>query len=406
MIMKKAVLVDSDKFQNYDFGPHHPLTPKRLILTHNLIETIGMFEDPNVSLEEARYATDEEVGLIHGDNFIKLLKKASEPLAPSAMWEIGLGPGDNPIFEGMYDASRLYVGASLLAADLIMKGETRRAFNISGGLHHALGSKAINEKGETVDTGRDDRASGFCILNDCAITAAYLIKNYGLKRIMYIDVDAHHGDGTQWIFYNLKNVLTCSIHQDGRTLFPGTGFIGEIGRGEGKGYSVNIPVLPYTFEEPYLKTLEKIVKPIARKYKPEIIITQLGADTHFTDPLTNLMLTTRTYQKIAKFLYDLSNEVCDGKWLALGGGGYSPDIVGKAWTIYFAQMADFKIPEKVPESWRSLSKELIGKSPSPYFLDKDVPEARLKEEDQEIIKEKTEDIINKIKEVVFPLLGL
>ncbi|MFX1452499.1 MAG: acetoin utilization protein AcuC, partial [Promethearchaeota archaeon] len=346
--MKKAILIDSDKFQEYNFGENHPLTPRRLILTHKLIELIGMFEDPNVGLEEARYATDEEVGLIHGEDFIKLLKIASKPLAPSSMWEIGLGPGDNPIFEGMYDASKLYVGGSLLAADLIMEGKTKCAFNISGGLHHALGSKAMNAKGETVDTGRDDRASGFCILNDCAITSAYLIKNYGIKRIMYVDLDAHHGDGQQWIFYNLNNVLTCSIHQDGRSLFPGTGFIGEIGRGEGKGYSVNIPVLPYTFEEPYLKALQEIVLPVAKKYKPDIIISQLGADTHFSDPLTNLLLTTGTYQKIAKFLYDLSNEVCDGKWLALGGGGYSPDIVGKAWTIYFAQMANFKLPDEVP----------------------------------------------------------
>ncbi|MHA1378843.1 MAG: acetoin utilization protein AcuC [Candidatus Helarchaeota archaeon] len=404
--MKEAILVDSDKFQDYDFGPQHPLTPKRLILAHKLIEELGMFEDPKVGLEEARYATDEEVGLIHGDTYIKLLKKASEPLAPSAMWEIGLGPGDNPIFEGMYDSSRLYVGASLLAADLIMKGKTKRAFNISGGLHHALGSKALNAKGETVDTGRDDRASGFCILNDCAIAAAYLIKNYGVKKIMYIDVDAHHGDGMQWIFYNLDNVLTCSIHQDGRSLFPGTGFIGEIGQDKGKGYSVNIPVLPYTFEEPYLKALKEIVIPIAKKYKPEIIISQLGVDTHFSDPLTNLLLTTGTYQKIAKILYDLTNEVCDGKWLALGGGGYSPDIVGKSWTIYFAQMANFKIPEEVPESWRTLSKEMIGKSPTRFFIDKENPLVRLSDNDQELVKSKMDDIISKIKQVIFPILEI
>ncbi len=404
--MKKAILVDSDKFQNYDFGPSHPLTPKRLILTHKLIELIGMFDDPDVDLEEARYATDEEVGLIHGEEFIKLLKIASKPLAPDSMWEIGLGPGDNPIFEGMYDASRLYVGSTLLAADLIMKGETKRAFNISGGLHHALGSKAMDANGKTVDTGRDDRASGFCILNDCAIAAAYLTKNYGVKKILYFDVDAHHGDGVQWIFYNLNNVLTCSIHQDGRSLFPGTGFIGENGRGEGKGYAVNIPVLPYTFEEPYLEVLKEIVYPVAKKYKPDIVITQCGADTHFSDPLTNLFLTTGTYQKIAKFIYDLTNEFCDGKWLALGGGGYSPDIVGKAWTIYFAQMADYKLPEKVPEAWMDLSKELIGKTPTPYFIDKENPLSRLREEDQQLIKDKTKEIIEKVKEVVFPLLGI
>lgn len=404
--MKKAILIDSDKFQNYDFGPQHPLTPKRLILTHNLIESIGMFDDPEVGLEEARFATDEEVGLIHGEEFIKLLKVASRPDAPMSMWEIGLGPGDNPIFEGMYDSSRLYVGGSLVAADLIMNGETKHAFNISGGLHHALGSKAINVNGETVDTGRDDRASGFCILNDCAITAAYLIKNYGVQKIMYIDVDAHHGDGTQWIFYHLNNVLTCSIHQDPRTLFPGSGYVGEIGLDEGQGYSVNIPVPPYTFEEPYLYALNEIIPPIAKKYKPEIIITQLGVDTHFTDPLTNFLLTTNTYKKIAKFFYDLTDDVCDGKWLALGGGGYSPDVVGKTWTIYFAQMADYEIPESVPESWRSLCKELIGKAPTPYFLDKENPLTRLRVEDQELIKNRVSEVVDKVKETIFPILEI
>ena len=161
----------------YDFGPQHPLTPKRLLLTRRLIEEFDLIDDDTTSIEEARYATDNEVGLIHGDLFIKLLKKASEPnYNGGEMWEIGLGPGDNPIFPSLYESSTLYVGGSLVGADLLMQNKAEHVFNISGGLHHAMGSKAVNAKGETIDSGRDDRASGFCILNDCAITAAYLIK--------------------------------------------------------------------------------------------------------------------------------------------------------------------------------------------------------------------------------------
>ena len=401
--MKKVVLIDSPLFQDYDFGPSHPLTPKRLLLTRRLIEQFDLLDNSTTTVEEARYATDDEVGLTHGDIFIKLLKKASEPnYNGGAMWEIGLGPGDNPIFPRLYESSCLYVGGSLVAADMIMKKETEHAFNISGGLHHAMGSKAINAKGETIDTGRDDRASGFCILNDCSIVAAYLTKKYGVKKVAYLDVDAHAGDGMAYTNYKLPNVLTISIHQHGRSLFPGTCFMNEIGEEEGKGYCVNIPILPYTFEEPYLKILNHAVAPILKAYNPEVLITQLGVDTHYTDPLTMLALSTNTYREIAKFIHKITHEACNDKWIALGGGGYSPDIVGKSWTLYFAEMAEKTVPDQLPESWIKYTKELGIKVQNEDVIDKFNVEERMKPDDMMYINEKSDEIIESVKETIFP----
>ncbi|MHA1309455.1 MAG: acetoin utilization protein AcuC [Candidatus Helarchaeota archaeon] len=407
--MKKGILIDSEEFQNYDFGPQHPLTPKRLQLARKLIEDFNLLDNDNGSLEEARYATDDEVGLIHGDRYIKVLKEVSDPnYRGGPVWEYGLGPGDNPIFPNMYESSCLYVGGSLIAADLVMKGETNHAFNISGGLHHAMGSKALNADGQTVSTGRGDSASGFCILNDCAITAAYIIKNYGAKKIAYLDVDAHAGDGMSYIYYKLPNVLTISIHQHPRTLFPGTCYLEEVGEGEGEGYCVFIPVTPYTFDEPYLKILNETVGPIIKSYKPDVLITQLGVDTHYSDQLTMMALSISAYQKMSKFMHKLVHKACNGKWVALGGGGYSPDVVGKAWTLYFSEMCEKQeeLPDEVPQSWIDYCRTLTGRTPDKKIVDDFDPIKRLGKENYEKIIQVNDELIDSIKEKIFPYFKL
>ena len=242
-------------------------------------------------------------------------------------------------------------------------------------------------------------------MNDCTIAAAYVIKKYGVKKVAYLDVDAHAGDGTAYINYNLPNVLTISIHQHPRTLFPGTCYHSEIGEGEGEGYCINVPIFPYTSEEPYMNVLNELVGPILKDYKPEVLITQLGVDSHYTDPLTALALSTSTYKKIAKFIHEISHE-CNSKWLALGGGGYSPDIVGKSWMIYFAEMAEKDYPDKLPENWINFAKELGIKVNNNDVIEDFNIESKMKTEDVKLVNERTGEIIQAIKDLISPYYNI
>jgi acetoin utilization protein AcuC len=245
-------IVYSDEFQQYDFGPSHPLKPTRLKLTFGLMEATGLLKSPNVKVSEPRQANQEELRLFHDEDYLELVKRASK--AGTGF----LDTGDTPAFKGCYEASALASGASLRAIDLVMSGEVTHAMNISGGLHHA----------------HPDRASGFCIFNDPAISIAYLKKKYGLKRILYLDVDAHHGDGVMYGFYSDGGVLDIDFHEDGHHLFPGTGFTNEIGKGAGSGYKINMPLPPFTDDEPYLNAFREIVPNAVRKYRPQILLLQ------------------------------------------------------------------------------------------------------------------------------------
>ncbi|RJS72805.1 MAG: acetoin utilization protein AcuC [Candidatus Syntrophoarchaeum sp. WYZ-LMO15] len=354
----RVAFIYSDAFLGYDFGKSHPLNPVRLLLTFRLIKDLGLLEREDVTLLEPEYATREDLLRVHTPEFIDAVKSAGEgklPRSPFIFTEFGLGYGDNPIFEGMYEASSLYVGASLKAARLIVEGDARRAFNISGGLHHATAS----------------RASGFCIFNDPAIAISYLKEHF--ERVMYIDIDAHHGDGVQWIFYDDPSVLTVSFHESGRYLFPGTGEIGEIGEGEGKGYAVNIPLPRGTSDPAYLYAFGEIVPELAEVFEPGIVVTQLGADTHFLDPLTDLSLTTRAYSEIGKMLDEITQKLCDGRWLALGGGGYDMTVVPRAWSIHFARMVGLNPDYSIPEDWMRFCENTIHRRPPRELLDSETP---------------------------------
>jgi acetoin utilization protein AcuC len=251
--------------------------------------------------------------------------------------EFGLGPGDNPIFPGIYDAAASAAGTSLVATEYLFTSDDRmRAFNIMGGLHHAL----------------PDTASGFCILNDCAIAIQSMLDKFPGKRVMYLDIDCHHGDGVQWIFYKTSQVLTLSFHQSGRTLFPGTGFTNEIGEGDGKGYSLNVPLPPGTFDEIYQYAFQKIVPNVMDAYKPDIVVSQLGVDTHFADPLTDLALSTTGQEKIIKLINEYVDKYCTmNKLLALGGGGYDISVVGRTWSMALAEFAGISIADPLPDDW-------------------------------------------------------
>ncbi len=328
--MKRAFIY-TDSYLNYDYGPTHPLRIKRLELTYELIKAYGLLDLPDVQFIKTRKASEEDLLSFHEKRYIDILKKANEGGWVSDAYSYGLGPGDNPIFLGLYDWSLLVTGATIQAADFLVSNEGSIAFNIAGGLHHAQRS----------------RASGFCYINDPVIGIIRLLRMG--KRVAYIDIDAHHGDGVQNAFYQTDEVLTISFHQTGYTLFPGTGFEYEIGEGKGEGFSVNIPLPPHTDDKNYIWAFEEVVPPLIGGFKPDIVVTQLGVDTFYNDPLTNLDLTIYGFEIIVKRIKELSP-----KWLALGGGGYNIYNVAKAWTICWAIMNDIELDEELPEPYVKL----------------------------------------------------
>ncbi|HBR18254.1 MAG: hypothetical protein A3G39_10690 [Deltaproteobacteria bacterium RIFCSPLOWO2_12_FULL_43_16] len=325
----RTTFIYSEEFAKYTYGSGHPMRPIRLKLAYELIKAYGLLDLPNTQLIKSRKATEKEVLLFHTKEYIETLKKADSGEIPNDAVRYGLGFGDNPVFKGVYEWSLYSAGASIQTAELVSSGKADIAFNICGGLHHAM----------------PDKASGFCYLNDAAIAIKYLL-TLG-KRVAYVDIDAHHGDGVQAAFYDTDKVLKISLHEDGNYLFPGTGFLDETGRGKGKGYSVNLPLPPETDDEIFVKGFEEVVPLFIERFKPDILVTQLGVDTFRTDPITHLNLTTNGFETIIMGFKKLGLP-----WVALGGGGYNLSNVARAWTLGWAIMNDKIINDELPSSYR------------------------------------------------------
>ncbi|MEA2487005.1 MAG: acetoin utilization protein AcuC, partial [Actinomycetota bacterium] len=283
----------------------------------------------------ARSATDDEIRAVHDPDFVRTVKEIdSGALGSVAGFEFGLGTPDDPIFPNMHRASAAVCGASIAAVEAVVEGRFDRAFNPAGGLHHA----------------RRREASGFCIYNDPAAAVAKILDLRPDWRVMYLDIDVHHGDGVQWIFFDEPRVLTVSIHESGHYLYPGTGFEDEIGTGDARGTAANFPLLPYTGDDDYLYVLSTALPALAEAFRPDAIVTQLGADTHWGDPLANLALTMRAYPQIAAIIDEVARSYCHDRWIATGGGGYqATTVVPLVWAIHFAQMCH-RIDE-VPSDW-------------------------------------------------------
>lgn len=321
----KTTFFYTDDYFAYDYGPSHPLRIERLRLTHDLCRAYGILDLPGAERVEARPATEAEILAFHRTDYVEALKRASRG---EARWDFdyGLGPGDNPVFPGLWEWSLLHTGASLQAAQWILEGKARIAFNIAGGLHHAGAG----------------RASGFCYVNDPVLAVLQFLNRD--KRVLYLDIDAHHGDGVQWAFYEDPRVLTVSFHQDGRTLFPGTGRLEETGKGEGLGYAVNVPMLPGTDDYVFWKGFESIVPHLMDAFRPDVVVSQLGVDSLRSDPLAALELTTHGFTRAVHFLAERAPA-----WLALGGGGYNPANVARAWTLAWATMNRVELADGLPE---------------------------------------------------------
>ena len=326
----RAAFVYDDRMSAHVLSEVHPMKPVRLSYVHSLLESYGAFDSPDSSVEKPRLASKDELAWFHAREYVDGVEAVGEGRPDADPARFNFGPGDNPAYPGVYSAALLSTGASLAAADALIEGRADVAFNISGGLHHAM----------------PDHAYGFCVFNDPAI-AIHRFLRAGMK-VAYVDIDCHHGDGVQHAFYHADSVLTVSIHESGAFLFPGTGFVQETGAGVGRGYSVNVPLYPYTSDDVYLWALERTAVPLIRAFAPDVLVTQLGIDSHYKDPITHLALSVQGFARAVRALA----AVAPAKWLALGGGGYDLQAVARAWTSAYGIMSGQTFPNRVPESYR------------------------------------------------------
>ena len=322
----RAVICSEDLWAR-GHGSQHPLKPERLKRTWELLQAYGAFDGDESRVVPPRLASDDELCLFHRPDYVDAVRRLSRGELGVDAARYNFGPGDNPIFPGMYKTESLKAGAALTGAELLLSGQVEIAFSYGGGLHHAGPAQA----------------SGFCVFNDAAIAIHRLLQD-GL-RVAYLDIDAHHGDGVQAAFYDSDQVLTISLHETGITLFPGTGFLEELGEGVGYGYSINFPFPPYTGDEPYLEAFRALVPPLVRRFDPDVVVSQLGCDTHWRDPLTHMNLTTSGFEAVVREIKPLAP-----RWLALGGGGYDLSVVPRAWTLAYGVMIGQEFPDELPPS--------------------------------------------------------
>ncbi len=343
---------------DYDFGPDHPVQLRRLLALMDLLECSGLWQ----SVEQQkrlplRAATMEELGMVHTPDYIAAVQQLSTPEVTGISKEerearenlalkYGFGEGDTPALPGMHEVVARIAGGTLVALSAVMglpedgtfNTENERplhVFHPAGGLHHAWA----------------ERASGFCVYNDISVAIAHVLRASEAK-VLYIDFDAHHGDGVQRSFYDDPRVMTVSFHETGRYLFPGTGDILELGNGAGRGYSVNIPLEPFTEDDSYIEAMNSLLPPLALSFAPDMIVSVHGCDTHAWDPLTHLELTLRGIQAQVKLVHQLAHTYCQGRWVALGSGGYDPyRVVPRAWGMLWAEMSEQALPEHLPEEW-------------------------------------------------------
>ncbi len=348
----------------YDFGPEHPMKPRRIVALMDLLETSELWKpDDKQSQLPIRAATVEELRLIHTEDYIAEVQHLSIPeeivafrnesdtvTTQMSMRELaeqyGFGEGDTPPIPGMHDVSALIAGGTLVALSAVMglpEGGTfasendrpLHVFHPAGGLHHAWA----------------ERASGFCVYNDVSVAIARLLQAREAK-VLYIDFDAHHGDGVQRSFYDDPRVMTISLHETGRYLFPGTGDVLEVGDGLGHGYSANMPLEPFTEDDSYIETMNSLLPPLVISFAPDVIISNHGCDTHAWDPLTHLELTLSGIQAQMRLAHQLAHTYCQGRWVAVGGGGYDVyRVVPRAWSMLWAEISDQSLPERLPEEW-------------------------------------------------------
>ncbi|MCP3766244.1 acetoin utilization protein AcuC [Streptomyces sp. MAR25Y5] len=331
----RAQLMWDEAVTGYDFGRDHPMDPVRLVLTRSLVDALGL--DREITVVAAKTAGESTLRLVHREDYIDAVRAASADPA-SADQSYGLGTTDDPAFTGMHEASALIAGQSVGAAEAVWRGEALHAVNFAGGLHHAM----------------PGAASGFCVYNDAALAIARLLE-LGAERVAYVDVDVHHGDGVQAAFWEDPRVLTVSLHEHPRTLFPQTGWPEETGADSAQGGAVNVALPAGTGDEGWLRAFHAVVPELLADFRPQVLVTQHGADTHFEDPLAHLAVSLDAQRAVQVACHDLAHEYADGRWLALGGGGYAvAEVVPRSWTHLVGIVAGKPVDPvtMIPESWR------------------------------------------------------
>ena len=374
----QTALIHSDEWHRFDYGPEHPLRMERLGLTWRLMDAYGLTALPHAKILAPEPACLDDIARFHTRHYLEILQAASagDWLPHAARY--GLGPGDNPIFPGLWEAAQLVAGGSILAAQLVADGEADRAFHVAGGLHHAM----------------PDRASGFCYVND-AVLAIMRLRERGW-RVAYVDIDAHHGDGVQFAFYHDRDVLTISTHERGDRLFPGTGFVSEMGEGEGLGFAVNVPLQPFTDDQVYLPAFDAVVPALLGAFRPDVLVLQLGVDSHRTDPLTHLSLTVQGFVAAIQRVLGSAPRI-----VALGGGGYDLPNVARAWTAAWATLNGVTLPDALPPELHSDMRRLGLETPS--LSD---PPLELPADTRLWAEEYARRQVAAIHEKIFPLHGL
>ncbi|GAC1615424.1 MAG: hypothetical protein NVS4B9_04620 [Ktedonobacteraceae bacterium] len=354
----RARLIFDPTELNYTFGPEHPLHPDRIRALMDLLERSGLWHaDDSVTRLDFHPATLDQLSLIHTSEYIAAVQRLSVPEAEDASdaesaerrelaQHFGFGDSDTPPVPGMHDVAANITGGTLTALCAVLglpeggtfESEDARplhVFHPGGGLHHAWA----------------ERASGFCVYNDAAVAMAHVLRAREAK-MLYIDFDAHHGDGVQRAFYDDSRVMTISLHETGRYLFPGSGDVLEMGNGSARGYAINVPLEPFTEDDSYIETMEPLLSQLVTAFAPDVIITQHGCDTHTWDPLTHLSLTMRGISAQMKLAHRLAHTYCQGRWVALGGGGYALyRVVPRAWSILWAEMSEQGVPDLLPAEW-------------------------------------------------------
>lgn len=374
----RTALIHSEQYGRFDYGPAHPLRMERLGLTWRLMEAYGLTALAHAKVLAPEPADEAVIARFHTREYLEVLKAVNAGVVVPGAGQHGLGYGDNPIFPGVWEVSRLIAGGSLLAAKLVADGEAERAFHFAGGLHHAM----------------PDRASGFCYIDD-PVLAILALRDRGW-RVAYVDIDAHHGDGVQFAFYRDPNVLTISTHERGDKLFPGTGFVQELGEGPGRGYSVNLPLEAYTDDEVYAEAFEAVVPPLLGAFKPDAVVAQLGIDSHRTDPLTHLAFSVQGFALTVGRIVEIAPRL-----VALGGGGYDLPNVARAWTAAWAAMNGVELSPEIPGKSRAELARFGYFGTSLWD-----PSAKGSAEIRQRAREYARRQVEAIRQTIFPLHGL